>query len=398
MSMQNYAKFDSRISEESSNIMNQSISYDYYWSNSGISNIINDIIRLISNLIEFLYRLTIIWIILFFIIFCIYIIISLATKWWEKTLEDIKKVWIALKSWILKILIWIKNISIKTRKFIWKRKILFISIIIILIFISFVWNIINWSSKILRLTKIENSYVWVDLKNNKILNPWYHLYMPIKTNFFLSPTNNFDFEIAEVTANTSEDLWVILDYRVWFKLIDDKRLDFYKKYGTKNIQLVSSDIVMPRLLEIIKSIIKNYSFKDISSKHNEIKNITIEEANKILMPIWIELQEINILDIRLPETYLKSKEDLLNAENELKLAEAKLDAEKKESEKELLKAENLKKIKIIEAEWIAKYNEIVNSQDLNDKMVEIKKLENEALKIEKWDWKLPTSIWEWFSF
>ena len=155
---------------------------------------------------------------------------------------------------------------------------------------------------------------------------------------------------------------------------------------------------MPRLLEVIKWIIKQYSFKDISSKHNEIKNITLEEANKVLSPIWIELQEINILDIRLPENYLKSKEDLLKAENELKLAEARLEAQKKESEKKLLEAENLKKVKIIEAEAIAEYNRLINSENITDKMLQMKELENEALKIEKWDGKLPNSVWENYEF
>jgi hypothetical protein len=78
------------------------------------------------------------------------------------------------------------------------------------------------------------------------------LYSPLKTSVFLSPTNDFTFQIAEVTANTKEELGVTLDYKVGFKLLDDKRLDFYNKFGAKNIRLVSSDIVMPRLLEVIK--------------------------------------------------------------------------------------------------------------------------------------------------
>jgi hypothetical protein len=84
------------------------------------------------------------------------------------------------------------------------------------------------------------------------LEPGYHFYSPIKTSFFLSPTNDFDFEIAEVTANTSEELGVTLDYRVSYKLLNEKRLSFYNKYGPKNIRLVSSDVVMPKLLEVIK--------------------------------------------------------------------------------------------------------------------------------------------------
>jgi hypothetical protein len=62
------------------------------------------------------------------------------------------------------------------------------------------------------------------------MNPGYHLYSPIRTSYFLSPTSNFDFEIAEITANTKEELSVTLDYKVGFKLDNSKRLNFYKTY------------------------------------------------------------------------------------------------------------------------------------------------------------------------
>jgi hypothetical protein len=37
--------------------------------------------------------------------------------------------------------------------------------------------------------------------------------------YFLSPTNTFDFEIAEATANTSEELNVTIDRRVGFSFM-----------------------------------------------------------------------------------------------------------------------------------------------------------------------------------
>lgn len=160
---------------------------------------------------------------------------------------------------------------------------------------------------------------------------------------------------------------------------------------------VSSDIVMPKLLEVIKWTIRNYGFKDISINHWEIKKITLKQANEVLIPLWIELKDITILDIRLPKSYLTSKEDLLKAENEVKLAEAKFEAQKKESEKKVLEAQNSKKVKIIEAESVAEYNKIINNINLNTKAIEVKKLELEKLKIEKWDWKLPANIWGEFS-
>lgn len=396
MSMQNYAKFDSRIEEK---VMDQN---SFWWmtgSDTYNSSWITDsVFNWIWNIFELVY-IIFFWILfVFWFFFFLYIIVSLFTKWWEKTSEELKK----LLSWAFhNIMSSIKYIIDKIKNlfiFLLKRKVLFIFIIIGLFIVNFIWNILDWNSKILRLTKIWDSYVWVDLKNKNIIVPWYFLYSPITTNFFLSPTNNFDFEIAEVTANTSEELWVNLDYRVWFKLVDEKRLEFYKKYWAKDIKIISSDIVMPRLLETIKWIIKWYSYKDISSKHNEIKNITIWEANKILKPIWIELQEVNILDIRLPNTYLKSKEDLLNAENELKLAEARLETQKKESEKKLLEAQNLKSVKIIEAEWLAESNKIINSQAITPEMLNMKRLQNEQLKITKWNWVLPTSVGKEFDF
>lgn len=394
VAMQNYAKFDSRIEET---VAQNSMGW-YYWESSYSGNIVGNIVSSLWDLLNFLTIVVIAIGFVFWFFFFLYIIISLFTKWWEKTLEELKKFLL----WAYQLCLnGVQFLYTKCREFlsyIFKRKLLFTLIILALFLLNFAGNVATGNSNFLRWTKIGDSYVWVDLKNHKIIPPGYLLYSPLHTNFFLSPTNNFDFEIAEVTANTSEELWVTLDYRVGFKLLDEKRLDFYKKYGAKDIKLVSSDIVMPRLLETIKGIIKGYSYKDISSKHNEIKNITIEEANKILKPIGVELQEVNILDIRLPDTYLKSKQDLLNAETELKLAEAKLETQKKESEKKLLEAQNLKSVKIVEAEWIAESNRIINSQAITPEMLEMKKLENESLKISKWDGKLPTSVGKEFEF
>ncbi|MDD5769690.1 MAG: SPFH domain-containing protein [Candidatus Gracilibacteria bacterium] len=390
-SMQNYAKFDSRIEESLGGL---STSNDY--AIHGSTN--NSFFILIGNFLEFLYLIIIGIIIILGLFFLLYIIISLFTKGGEKTSQELKSFLNGAYNIIVDVF---KKIFLKLNyifSYIMKRKTISVLIILFLVLLNFLGNIVNGNSNILKLTKIGDSYVGVDIKNNKIIKPGYFLYSPITTNFFLSPTNNFDFEIAEVTANTSEELGVTLDYRVGFKIIDEKRLEFYKKYGAKDIKLVSSDIVMPRLLEIIKGIIKSYSFKDISSKHNEIKNITIDEANKILKPIGIELQEINILDIRLPDTYLKSKEDLLNADSELKLAEARLETQEKEAQRKLLEAKNLKSVKIIEAEAIAESNKIINSESITPEMLNMKKLENDELKINKWDGKLPASVGKEFDF
>lgn len=390
-SMQNYAKFDSRVlSESADSIGLQNSSFgSYYWN-----SILNDILGILQDLLQFFIGAFIAFCVIFVVFLFLYIIVSLFTKWWEITMLELKNIWNFSKRTVFKIYSSIFSFFKNIFKFFWKRKVLAILIIFLYFWIWFSQDIISGQSRFLKLTKINTWYVWIDLKNKELLQPWYHLYSPINTSIFLSPTNDFDFEIAEVTANTSEELWVTLDYRVWFKLIDEKRLDFYTKFWPKNIQLVSSDIIMPKLLEVLKWTIRNYSFKDISSKHNEIKNITLKAVNEVLNELWVDIQDITILDIRLPKSYLTSKEDLLKSENELKLAEARFETQKRESEKQLLEAENRKKVKIIEAEAIAEYNKIVKSETITDDMIEMKKLENQALKINKWDWKLPWTVWD----
>lgn len=399
--MQNYAKFESRVAQDSMATsptmqMNDEIWINYWWSYS------NSISDTLWNLFD--WALAVIWILLVVsaIWYFFYIIISMIWKWAKETLLDIQNhvKFIFWNFFQCLNFIWtkVKDLCIYLRN---NKKIWF-WLIITLILLNFASNVINQNSKLLRIEKIQNGFVWVDLRNEEIVNPWYHAYLPYFSEFFLSRTSVFDFEIAAVTANTKEDMFVELDYRVWFKLDKEKLIEFYKKFGAKSSESIASDVVMPRVLEVLKWIIKQYSFKEISSKHNDIKLKTIEETNKVLEPIWITMDDINVLDIRLPENYTKSIEDLEKTENNLKLAEAQLEIQKKESEKMVLKAENDKKVKIIEAEWTSEYNKIVNWNPVSTNTLELKRIELkqkeienktevEKLKIEKRNGVLPNT-------
>lgn len=381
MALQNYAKFESRVAS-SSDSYSQTMQWWDYGLGFGYSTM---------RVFDTLFIALIVWMVIIGGLYGLYVLISLVRRGALETLAEMRTLGGLVASGIGNVLqaiwrfiqkIWKLGLAYKFRAF-----------VIVVLIVGFLGsaNVVNGSSRFLRIIHVTDGYVGVNLAEHRIIGPGYALYSPLTSQVFLVPTNTFDFEIAEVTANTKEELGVSIDYRVWFRLNQDKMLDLYGKFGAKNIQAVSSDIVMPKLLENIKRIIRAYSFRDISSKHDEIKAAVIAEANKALVPMGIELQDVNILDIRLPESYIKSKEDLLNAENALRLSEAELEKQKKESERAILEAGTKRDVQIVEAQGIAKYNEIVNNQPMSDKILELKRIDNERLKVEKWDGKLPTS-------
>lgn len=394
MSLQNYAKFDSRSAEwlwmlknkPEYNMSPDSIFWqDNYYSSWILDNLFHSIWFLA------LWIMTILLVLLFFLAIwtIVYIIIILFTKWWNEWAKTIKNIFNYLIKFIVSTYNIILNFLIKIFRLIKSRLKLVLFLILAFIIYNFTISALNWTNKLLKVDYIDNWYVWVDLKNDKIINSGYYIYTPLLKRYFLSPTSLFDFEIAEVTANTNEELLISLDYRVSFLIDDSKRLDLYKKYWSKSIRQISSDIVMPKILENIKWVLREYSFKDISKNHNEIKWKTLSKANLELNKIWISVKDLNIIDIRLPKSYIKSKEDLLNAENEKRLAEARLDTERKKWEADIIKAKTLKNTKIISAEAISEYNKIVSEQIITDSLIKMKELENEEKIINKWNWVLP---------
>lgn len=385
-SKQNYAQFESRIADEwiysrMSDVNASSV--------LGISSVswFGSVAQTATNIIDYIATTSIVFFAIGYVIYLIFWAIKHGPEMAMKSLQS-------LAWWVQKYAIRLYHRVAWRRIFrvfgrVWQNRLLWIAIIGVYSFIVSVWS---GQSALMKIVRIPDGMVWVDLRNAMIMQPGYHAYSPLMSEYLLSPTNTFDFEIVEATANTSEELAVSLDRRVWFEFLEEKRLDFYRQYGSKDIRTVSSDIVMPALLESIKKVIYQYSFKDLLTQSDNIKAQTMELASTKLAEKWIALQYLNIIDIRLPESYLTSKEELLKAENERKLAEAALETQKKKDEKRLIEAESNKKIKVIQAEAIAEYNRIVSEQNISESLLEMRKIDVQESRIKKRDGKMPQTI------
>lgn len=405
MAMQNYAKFESRIDDVVTDGLKRSFDTEkmdisqlqdmvgWVWngSNFGDINTRYDYGYSIWDTIHSLIN-TVLMVIVFLAciigaFYVIYIIISLFSKWGRETMEDIKshtqRWWMKLSLWVMTVRSWLWSLwqrcIVKPRR----RTSLIVLLVIIVLWPLFV------SSQLLSVVDIDNGFVAVDLQHERILGPGYHIYSPVVTKLFLARTSVFDFEIAAVTANTKEDMFVEMDYRVGFHMDTTSMIAFYTKYGQQNEQQIASDVVMPRVLETLKAVIKQYSFRDISSNHAEIKQKAIADTNVVLASLGITIDDINLLDIRLPDAYTESVENLTKAENDLKYAEALLLTQKKQSEQDEYKAESEKRIQIIQAEAIAQYNKILSQNPPSAAMIQLRKLDIEKMKINKWNGILP---------
>ena len=94
-----------------------------------------------------------------------------------------------------------------------QRKRVIFSILAVLLLILCVRYALTFNP-FLRITRIPYGSVGVDLKRNIIIQPGFYLYSPLRSDYFLSPILSFDFEIAEVTATSQEELGITMDCRV----------------------------------------------------------------------------------------------------------------------------------------------------------------------------------------
>lgn len=385
--MQNYAKFGSRVAEES---MNYQYANDSVAGSYSAAAPLRGAVRVAEGLAELLLPLLALGLALLAGIILLSWAVSSVRKGPKEGFDDMAAVLGKCRDAVRAAVLWAWGIAVSVLRALWRHKAWTVLAVVVLLGWSFAQDVVNGTNPALRLLKVSEGTVTVDLRRGEILEPGYHLVSPMLSEFVSSPTGVFSFEIAEVTAKTSEELGVTLDYRVGFLFKREALLPFYKSYGPKNIEAISSDVVMPRLLEAIKSVIQGYSYKDISSQHAQIKERVTEKANAALAQLGIEINEVNILDIRLPESHLKLKEDLLNAENEKALADAKLETQRKESEARKLQAETDKAVTVIAAEASAKANEILGGQRVSPELIELRKIESRDRMIEKWDGKLPS--------
>jgi len=135
---------------------------------------------------------------------------------------------------------------------------------------------------------------------------------------------------------SSNGLEISIDVSGWFQPLYSKLPKLHQEKGTEYLDRV----VRPALRSATRSVIGRYTPEEIySSKRDVIQNEINVETKKILDKQFVQLNEVLVRDITLPETLKAAIENKLKQEQESLEYEFKLSKAQKEAERQLIDAE-----------------------------------------------------------
>ncbi|MBD3245242.1 MAG: hypothetical protein GF335_04595 [Candidatus Moranbacteria bacterium] len=375
------ARYNQAVQKQ--NIVSQSVNED---NAQNAQNFFQEFFDFWQNIFDFLASLIIILIVVYALTLIIRVTITAKKSGSGEANELIAKEFGRIFDFIKQILANIMGLIKNILQFIQRKKYYFIILALL---------IILWQMKVIKPIKVQSGQKAVDIESGKILNPGVHLTSPLLSQYIIVHTADYQFSIPEITAESKypELQDVLLNVNLTFHIKENKLVDFYRKQGpTMSIWNTADQIVSPRAIEQIKTVVRDYSFKEVHLKQSEIKNRSIEEIQKVLEPLGLELDSINIVNIRISQKFIDVFGNTEILEEKKILETAELEQEQIRTKKELEVAQREKEKKIIEAQGVAEANKIISSQNITPLMLELKKIENQSKQIEKWNGQPPQNV------
>lgn len=181
-----------------------------------------------------------------------------------------------------------------------------------------------------------------------------------------------------VTEASSKDLQKVSNIKIVVNYNVDKTKanQLYKEIGI-NYQTV---LIEPAILESIKQGMSQYTAEELITKRSEVANIILDLLKSKLEEKGVIITAINITDLSFSEEFDQAVEQKQIVEQETQKAQYELEKAKVENEK---KIENAK----ADAEVMRQQNE-----QITEKYLKLKEIENQKAIIEKWNGQFPTTM------
>lgn len=178
-----------------------------------------------------------------------------------------------------------------------------------------------------------------------------------------SESSTKDMQVANVS--------VALNYNIQ----KDNANKLYREVGTDYENI----IVMPTILENIKSAMAQYTAEELITKRAEVSTKIQETISSKLADNNFDITGFNVTNIDFSESFDKAIEQKAVKQQEVATAQAELEKQKIQNEKEISIAE--KDAKVME----------LQNQQITDKTLELERLKVQQKLAEKWNGQLPTT-------
>lgn len=187
------------------------------------------------------------------------------------------------------------------------------------------------------------------------------------------------------TVGTSDQQELPVNTNLTWKITTKDVAALYQTVGGKDIDYISSNIVLPTMKNVTNKITHKYSWNSV--KGSDQATITEEinaELGKQLLKSGIEIGTFGFTFVGSPQGMAQSQQALATSELNIKKAAQEQDKAKIENQTKILNAETDAQTKLIQAEGEAKANTVL-SASLNANLIEYK-------KVDKWDGKNPSTV------
>lgn len=174
----------------------------------------------------------------------------------------------------------------------------------------------------------------------------------------------------------SKDMQTITTYiAVNYRVNQEKAFNLYKTVGIG----YETILIKPAIQETMKASLAQYTAEELITKRAEVALLLQETSKEKLEDKGIVIESVSIVNLNFSEAYNDAIEKKQVAEQEAKKAEQELEKAKVEAEKKVVEAQ-------AEADALK-----VQKQEITEDLLELRRIENEAKWIEKWNGQLPTT-------
>lgn len=183
-------------------------------------------------------------------------------------------------------------------------------------------------------------------------------------------------KIEKTSESSTKDMQTVkTTVAVNYNVNKDRANILYKEVGVDYEDI----IIAPSILESIKSSMAQYTAEEIITKRAEVSSKIQETLIKKIQDRGFTVSEFNLTNIDFSEEYNKAIETKAVKQQEVEASKAELEKQKIQNEKELGIAKK-------DAEVMRLQN-----QEITDKTLKLKELQNQEELIKKWNGQLPTT-------